>query len=118
MGGAAFPKVSARLIEAERPIHGQPHLRRVCIFLAVVFPPANRAQLQAFRSSQRPESAAGAAIEGFHAQHIHARMDGFRRPLMTKRRTEHAFLIGCAPVAGQADSPIEPVPAIDGAACQ
>jgi hypothetical protein len=46
------------------------HIGRVGVFLAVVFPPANRAQSQGGGRFQGFEAAAGAAIKGLRGIHV------------------------------------------------
>ncbi len=49
MGRAIQRVVLAGFIQAEGAVHGQPHLGGVAVLLAIVFPPADRAQSQGAR---------------------------------------------------------------------
>src|SRR5665213_3383166 len=72
MGRAALRIVRARFVEAQRAVDGQAHIGGVCVFLAVVLPPADRAKLHCFRSFrgfQGPVSAARAAKAGCNSLH-------------------------------------------------
>jgi hypothetical protein len=53
MGRATIRKVLARLIEAEGSVHGQADIRGVRVLLAIVLPPAHRAQPERIRRFQR-----------------------------------------------------------------
>jgi hypothetical protein len=75
VGRAAMCKVRARFVQAEGSVHGVANLRGVFIFLAIVFPPADRAQCERVRRFQRLVPAAGAAKSGLH-QCFHTGMDG------------------------------------------
>lgn len=66
MGSAALDEVDARLGQAQLPIDGEVHIGGVFVLLAVVFPPANRAQRQRGRNIQGSISTAGAAIRETH----------------------------------------------------
>jgi hypothetical protein len=65
--------VVASLVEAQLAIDRQPDLRRIAVFLAVVFPPAYRAQSQRAWRLESLESAARATIRG--RNNIHVRID-------------------------------------------
>ena len=58
MGRAALGKVRTGLIQAQLSIHREANFRGVLVFLAVVFPPAHRAQRQRTGRLQRLVSAA------------------------------------------------------------
>jgi hypothetical protein len=58
-------------------VHGQADIRGIAVFLAVVFPPANRAQPHRTRSFESLVSTAWAAIGGRDS--IHVQMDEIRR---------------------------------------
>jgi hypothetical protein len=57
MRGAAQGKVLARLIQAELAIDREPDFAGIFVLLAIVFPPAYRAQRQGSSRLQRPVSA-------------------------------------------------------------
>jgi hypothetical protein len=73
---AAMRVVVAGFVEAELAVHGQAHFGGVFVLLAVVFPPADRAQRQGAGRLQRLVSAAWAAKTSFYGFH---RMKG-RKP--------------------------------------
>jgi len=64
MGCAALGKVLAGFIEAELAVHGETDFGGVIVFLAVVFPPAHRAQLQGAGCFQCFVSTARTTITG------------------------------------------------------
>jgi hypothetical protein len=66
MGGAALSVVFAGFVQAEGAVDGQADIAGVVVFLAVVLPPANRAQAHGARRLQRLIAAARTAITGFH----------------------------------------------------
>jgi hypothetical protein len=66
MGGAALSIVGTGFVQAERAVDGEPDIAGVLVFLAIVFPPAHRAQTQRARRLQRPKAAAWTAITDFH----------------------------------------------------
>jgi hypothetical protein len=70
VGGSALFKIEACLFQALLPVHGQADFRRVGVFLAIVFPPANRAQAHGVWRLQRSESAAGTAESVFSCFHV------------------------------------------------
>lgn len=74
MGRAAMRIVIARFIQTEGAVHGQADIGRVGILLAVVFPPAHRAQPERVRRFQRLVSATGAAETSLH-QGLHTCFD-------------------------------------------
>jgi len=78
MGCAALGKVEAGFVEAELAVDGQAHLGGVVILLAIVLPPADRAQAQGAGNFQGPVSAARAAKARLHPLHAHPHtlMDG------------------------------------------
>ncbi len=65
MGGAALSVVLASFVEAKCTIYGVADVARVFVFLAVVLPPADRAEAHGPRRLQRPIPAARAAITDF-----------------------------------------------------
>ena len=75
MRRAAVHVVLPGFIEAEGAVDGQAYIRGIFIFLAIVFPPANRAQSERVRRFQRLVSAARAAEPGLH-QCSHTCIDG------------------------------------------
>lgn len=66
MGRATLGKMCAGFGQAESAVHRQPDIRGVFVLLAVVFPPANRAQAKRFGRIQRLKSTARAAITSPH----------------------------------------------------
>ena len=58
---AALCIVLAGLVQAQLAVHRQAHFGRIGVLLAVVFPPADRAQTQSTGIFQRPAPAAWAA---------------------------------------------------------
>jgi hypothetical protein len=62
MGCPALGKVLAGFLEAELAVDGETDIGGVIVFLAVVLPPADRAQLQGAGCFQGSVSAAGATI--------------------------------------------------------
>ena len=60
-------------VQAQLAVHCQPDIRRIAVFLAVIFPPANGAQTHRFWSLQSPVSTAGTAKKG--RDRFHALMD-------------------------------------------
>jgi hypothetical protein len=75
MGSAALNVVPAGFVERELAVDGEAHFRGVGVFLAVVLPPANRAQPQGAGRIQCFVAAARAAIAHFDSS-THNRMDG------------------------------------------
>jgi hypothetical protein len=69
---AAFSEMHPRLAQTQLSVHREPDLGGILILLPVVFPPANRAQIQHRRRRQRPISATWTAILVPHVS-----MDGF-----------------------------------------
>ena len=57
MRRAAPGIVLARVVQAQGSVYGVTHVARVSVLLAVVFPPANRAQSQGLRSFNRLKTA-------------------------------------------------------------
>jgi len=72
MRGAAGMVVSPRLAEAQGSVDRLPHFGGIVVFLAVVLPPAHRAQLEAFRRLQGSVATAGAA-----ETIVHIRIDAY-----------------------------------------
>lgn len=83
MGCPALGKVLAGFLEAELGVDGETDFGGVIVFLAVVFPPADRAQLQSTGCFQGSVSAAGTTIAHFDRR-IHTRMDGEKSLRITK----------------------------------
>ena len=77
MRSAALLVVQARFAEAQLAVDGKTDFRGVLVFLAVIFPPANRAQHQSTRRIEGLRSAARAAIAHSNRR-IHIGMDGKR----------------------------------------
>jgi hypothetical protein len=75
MRGAKLVVIGARLVQAELAVHRQSHLEGVLVLLAVILPPADRAQLQGSGRIERPVSAARTTKTGFGGD-THIRMDG------------------------------------------
>jgi len=59
----------AGLIEAESAVHREADLAGVCIFLAIVFPPADGAKAKRAWGLKGFKSTAGAAIAGCDSVH-------------------------------------------------
>jgi len=57
----AQPVILARLAQAQLAIHGHPRFSGVFGVLAIIFPPANRAELHRIRQRKRASATAGAA---------------------------------------------------------
>ena len=66
MGRATLRVVLAGFVQAQGAVHGQAHFAGVSVLLAIVLPPADRAQRQCAGRLQRLVSAARAAITSFH----------------------------------------------------
>ena len=75
VGSAALGIVLAGFIEAEGAVHGQADFVGIGVFLAVVFPPANRAQAEGVWRLQRLVPATRAAKLSLH-QSLHTWIDG------------------------------------------
>jgi hypothetical protein len=60
----------AGFVQTQLAIHRQPHLRGIIVLLAVVFPPAYRAQAQRIRGLQCLISAAGTTKTGRNGLHV------------------------------------------------
>jgi hypothetical protein len=88
MSRAAVFKMRARLAQAQPAVDRQPNISRVVVFLPVILPPANRAQLQRFRRFQRSIPAARTT-----KSRLHAEMDVFPKAKITQRQIEHNALI-------------------------
>jgi hypothetical protein len=74
MRSAAMGVVGSRFFEAELAVDGEANFRGVIVFLAVVFPPADRAKLERFRRFQSFISTAGATKAHFDGG-THTEMD-------------------------------------------
>jgi hypothetical protein len=46
MGCSAVGKVLSRFVQAQLTIDGQAHFAGIAVFLAIIFPPTNRAEAQ------------------------------------------------------------------------
>jgi len=66
MGGADSREVLAGFVQAQLAVDSETDLGSVCVLLAVVFPPADGAQLHHARRNERPKSATWAAKAGGH----------------------------------------------------
>jgi hypothetical protein len=75
MGGAEPAVVIPGLVQAELAVDRETHFRSVIIFLAVIFPPADRAQLQNAGRIEGPVSTTGAAITNLDSA-AHTGIDG------------------------------------------
>jgi hypothetical protein len=75
MRGAKMGKIGSRFFQAELAVDGEADFRGVIVFLAVVFPPADRAKLERFRRFQSFISTAGATKAHFDGG-THTEMDG------------------------------------------
>ena len=65
MRGAKLSIVDARLTQAELAVHRQADFAGILVFLSVVLPPADRAQLQCARHVERSVSTARAKVTNF-----------------------------------------------------
>ena len=74
MGRAALGVVDSRFFEAQLAVDGEANFGGVIVFLAVVFPPADRAKLEGFGRFESLVSAAG-ATEAHFDRRTHTRMD-------------------------------------------
>lgn len=79
MRRAAEQIVIPGFLEAEGAVDGQADIQGIFIFLAIVFPPANRAQSERVRRFQGLVSAARAAKTSLQ-QSFHAYIDGTKGP--------------------------------------
>lgn len=68
VGRAALSVMHARLHEAQRAVDGEMNVAGVFVFLAVIFPPAHRAQQECARRFKSAESATRAAVIGVHSR--------------------------------------------------
>lgn len=75
MGSAAPGIVGAGFFQTQLTVDGEANVCGVIIFLAVVFPPADRAKLQGVGCIESLVSAAGTTIAHFDRR-THTRMDG------------------------------------------
>lgn len=75
MRRAKLAVIRARLVQAQLAVHCQSNFRRILIFLPIIFPPADRAQLQGARRFERLISATRAAITDFDRS-AHIGIDG------------------------------------------
>ena len=83
MGGAALHIIPARFVQAQVTVHGQPHLGRIGIFLAIVLPPADWAKAHCVGNFKRLISTAGAAKTSCDHT-LHAFIDEVTRMPVTK----------------------------------
>jgi hypothetical protein len=75
MGSSITHVVASSFAEAELAVYGEPHVGSVVVFLAVIFPPADRAELQGSGGIEGPVSAAR-ATEADIDLGTHKKMDG------------------------------------------
>jgi len=85
VGRAAMGKVGARFVQAEGAIHGEANIRCIFILLAIVFPPADRAQRERAGGFQRLVTAARTTKTNLH-QCFHMRWTGKRVRKFTRGR--------------------------------
>jgi hypothetical protein len=78
MGSAALSVVGSRFFEADLTVDGQANFRGVVVFLAVVFPPADRAKLERFGRFQSFISTTRTTKAHFDGG-THTRIDGKNR---------------------------------------
>ena len=71
MGRAELGIVDSRFFEAELAVDGEAHLGGVIVFLAVVFPPADRAKLERCGRFESLRSAARATVAGCNRISLH-----------------------------------------------
>ena len=71
MGCAALGVVGSRFFEAQLAVDGEAHFGGVIVFLAVVFPPANRAKLECRGRFEGLRSAARATVAGCNRISLH-----------------------------------------------
>lgn len=69
-----FKVVAAGLRQAELAVHRETYFRRIGVFLAVVFPPTDRAQTKSVGRFKGLVTATGTAESGYGL--IHGRIDG------------------------------------------
>ena len=75
MRSAEMGVVGSRLLEAELAVDGEANFRGVIVFLAVVFPPADRAKLKRFRRFEGFISTTRATKADLDGR-THSKMDG------------------------------------------
>jgi hypothetical protein len=75
MGRAALSVVDSRLFEAQLTVDGEAHFGGVIVFLAIVFPPADRAKLECCGRFESLESTARTTVAHFDCR-AHTRIDG------------------------------------------
>jgi len=75
MRSAAFREEGAGLIKAQLTVNGETHLGGVIVFLAVIFPPADRTELKGAGCIEGFISATRATIANFDCG-THMRIDG------------------------------------------
>ncbi len=66
--------VDSRFFEAQLAVNGEAHFGGIIVFLAVVFPPADRAKLECFGRFESLVSATG-ATEAHFDRRAHTRLD-------------------------------------------
>ena len=71
MGRAELGVVHSRFFEAQLAVHGEAHFGGVMVFLAVVFPPADRAELECRRRFESLRSAARATVASCNRIRLH-----------------------------------------------
>lgn len=84
MRGAKLNKVRASLSQAELAVDGKTHIGGVIVFLPIVFPPADRAQLQCIGGFQRPISAARTTIASCDRIRLHVGWTGEHGGVITR----------------------------------
>jgi hypothetical protein len=90
MRSAAFGIVAASLFQAQFAIHRQSNLGGIAVFLAIVFPPADRAQRHRSGRLQRFAPATGTAKASFHG-FPHVVMDGNRGSWITWKASNELY---------------------------
>jgi len=70
MGGAALDIMPAGLVQTQLSVHCKAHIGGVAVLLAVVLPPAHRAEAHGVRNFQSLVAAARAAKAGRDSLHV------------------------------------------------
>jgi hypothetical protein len=91
MSRAELRVVQTGFIQAELAIDCEAHFRGVVILLAVILPPANRAQLQSAGCIESSISTTRATKTHFNCR-THAEMDGAKTRGITAKRLQTAIL--------------------------
>ena len=79
IGGADVSVILPGLLQAQSTIDGTPDVPGILVFLAVVLPPAHRAQSHCARSVQCSASAAGAPKTSL-SEALYVKLDGTAEP--------------------------------------